>query len=163
MSTDADAGESIRPPGLGKLLLEARAPLEYAASLMAAPWLLSAPRGDGHAVIVYPGLLASDMSTRPLRRLLLTLGHDARGWGQGRNNGARSGVLEQALQNVRDVHASTGRKVSLVGWSLGGLYARELAKMAPEVVRAVVTLGSPFTGPREASNARRTYEWLQPA
>jgi len=161
MSADAIASESIRPPGLGKLLLEARAPFEYAASLLAAPWLLSAPRGDGHAVLVYPGLLASDFSTRPLRRLLQALGHDARGWGQGRNNGARSGVLDQALQNVRAVQASTGRKVSLVGWSLGGLYARELAKMAPEAVRAVVTLGSPFTGPREASNARRTYEWLQ--
>ena len=161
MSTDTTAGESIRPPGLGKLLLEARAPFEYVASLMAAPWLLGAPRGDGHAVIVYPGLLASDFSTRPLRRLLQTLGHDARGWGQGRNNGARSGILDQALQNVHDVRAATGRKVSLVGWSLGGLYARELAKMAPEAVRVVVTLGSPFTGPRDASNARRTYEWLQ--
>ena len=161
MKSDAAAGESIPPPGLGKLLLEARAPFEYAASLLAAPWLLSAPRGDGHAVIVYPGLLASDASTRPLRRLLRTLGHDARGWGQGRNNGARSGILDQALQNVRAVQSTTGRRVSLVGWSLGGLYARELAKMAPEAVRAVVTLGSPFTGPREASNARRTYEWLQ--
>jgi len=73
--SDRAAGESIGPPGLTKLLLEARAPFEYAASLMAAPWLLTAPRGDGHAVIVYPGLLASDFSTRPLRRLLRTLGH----------------------------------------------------------------------------------------
>jgi pimeloyl-ACP methyl ester carboxylesterase len=161
MRTDSTADESIQRPGLGKLLLEARAPFEYAASLMAAPWLLSAPRGDGHAVLVYPGLLASDLSTRPLRRLLQALGHDARGWEQGRNNGARSGVLEQALQNLRDVRAATGRNVSLVGWSLGGLYARELAKMAPDAVRVVVSLGSPFTGPRDASNARRTYEWLQ--
>jgi pimeloyl-ACP methyl ester carboxylesterase len=161
MSTDTTAGAAIQPPSLGKLLLEARAPFEYAASLMAAPWLLSAPRGDGHPVLVYPGLLASDFSTRPLRRLLHALGHDARGWGQGRNNGARSGILEQALQNLRDLRASSGRTVSLVGWSLGGLYARELAKMAPEAVRVVVTLGSPFTGPSDASNARRTYEWLQ--
>ena len=152
---------SVRPPGLFKLLLEARAPLEYAASLVAAPWLLSAPRGDGHAVLVYPGLLASDFSTRPLRRLLRTLGHDARGWDQGRNLGARSGVFDDALQRLRAVHLETRRKVSLVGWSLGGLYAREIAKMAPDIVRAVVTLGSPFTGPRDASNARRTYEWLQ--
>ena len=152
---------SIRPPGLFKLLLEARAPFEYAASLMAAPWLLSAPRGDGHAVLVYPGLLASDFSTRPLRRLLRTLRHDARGWGQGRNKGARSGVFDEMLRRLRAVRAETGRTVSLVGWSLGGLYARELAKTAPEVVRTVITLGSPFTGPRDASNARRTYEWLQ--
>ncbi|HET7525746.1 MAG TPA: alpha/beta fold hydrolase [Burkholderiaceae bacterium] len=152
---------SVQRPGLFKLLLEARAPFEYAASLVAAPWLLSAPRGDGHAVLVYPGLLASDLTTRPLRRLLRTLGHDARGWEQGRNNGARSGVLDEALQRLRRIRAETGRNVSLVGWSLGGLYARELAKEAPEIVRIVVTLGSPFTGPREASNARRTYEWLQ--
>ena len=151
----------VPPPGLFKLLLEARAPFEYAASMMAAPWLLSAPRGDGHAVLVYPGLLASDFSTRPLRRLLRTLGHDARGWDQGRNTGARSGTLERARQLLQEVRAATGRTVSLVGWSLGGLYARELAKMAPEAVRVVVTLGSPFTGPREANNARRTYEWLQ--
>ena len=156
-----DEPAAVRRPGLVKLLLEGRAPFEYAASLMAAPWLLSAPRGDGHAVIVYPGLLASDLSTRPLRRLLRTLGHDARGWQQGRNHGARSGVLDQALQSLRAVREQTGRRVSLVGWSLGGLYARELAKMAPEAVRIVVTLGSPFTGPRDASNARRTYEWLQ--
>ncbi|HSC01150.1 MAG TPA: alpha/beta hydrolase, partial [Burkholderiaceae bacterium] len=129
---------SVERPGLFKLLLETRAPFEYAASLVAAPWLLSAPRGDGHAVLVYPGLLASDLSTRPLRRLLRTLGHDARGWEQGRNNGARSGVLDQALQRLRDVRAQTGRNVSLVGWSLGGLYARELAKEAPEIVRIVV-------------------------
>jgi pimeloyl-ACP methyl ester carboxylesterase len=152
---------SVQRPGLFKLLLEARAPFEYAASLMAAPWLLSAPRGDGHAVLVYPGLLASDLSTRPLRRLLRTLGHDARGWDQGRNLGARSGVFDDALQRLRAVRAETGRNVSLVGWSLGGLYAREIAKMAPEIVRVVVTLGSPFTGPRDASNARRAYEWLQ--
>ncbi|HTP72740.1 MAG TPA: alpha/beta fold hydrolase [Burkholderiaceae bacterium] len=152
---------TVRRPGLVNLLLEGRAPFEYAASLVAAPWLLSAPRGDGHAVLVYPGLLASDFSTRPLRRLLRTLGHDARGWDQGRNNGARAGVLDQALQRLRAVRAETGRNVSLVGWSLGGLYARELAKEAPEIVRIVVSLGSPFTGPRDASNARRTYEWLQ--
>ena len=72
--------EPIKAPGLMKLLLEARAPFEYAASLAAAPWLLSAPRGDGHAVLVYPGFLATDFSTRPLRRLLRTLGHDAHGW-----------------------------------------------------------------------------------
>jgi pimeloyl-ACP methyl ester carboxylesterase len=155
------AAAPVRKPGLVKLLLEGRAPFEYAASLMAAPWLLSAPRGDGHAVIVYPGLLASDLTTRPMRRLLRTLGHDARGWEQGRNNGARSGVLDQALQRVRTVREQTGRTVSLVGWSLGGLYARELAKMAPDAVRIVVTLGSPFTGPRDASHARRAYEWLQ--
>jgi pimeloyl-ACP methyl ester carboxylesterase len=154
------ADNPVRAPGLLKLALEARAPFEYAASLLAAPWLLSAPRGDGHAVIVYPGFLASDFSTRPLRRLLRTLGHDVRGWTQGRNVGARAGTLERALEHVRQTQQASGRRVSLVGWSLGGLYARELAKMAPEGVRCVVTLGSPFTGPPQATNAFRLYQWL---
>jgi pimeloyl-ACP methyl ester carboxylesterase len=155
-----NADSPVQAPGLLRMALEARAPLEYAAGLLAAPWLLSAPRGDHHAVIVYPGFLASDFSTRPLRRLLRMLGHDARGWGQGRNLGARAGTLERALENLRSVHAATGRTVSLVGWSLGGLYARELAKMAPDCVRIVVTLGSPFTGPPQATNAWRLYQWL---
>ena len=152
--------EPIKAPGLMKLLLEARAPFEYAASLAAAPWLLSAPRGDGHAVLVYPGFLVTDFSTRPLRRLLRTLGHDAHGWGQGRNVGPRGDTLQQALQRIEDLHRSSGRKLSLVGWSLGGLYARELAKQAPHAVRAVVTLGSPFAGPMQANNAWRTYQWV---
>ena len=151
----------VRAPGLMKLLLEGRAPLEYAASLAAAPWLLSAPRGDGHPVLVYPGFLASDTSTRPMRRLLKTLGHDVHGWGQGRNLGPRDGTLELALQGLNDLHQRTGRTVSLVGWSLGGLYARELAKQAPQAVRCVVTLGSPFTGPMQANNAWRTYQWVK--
>jgi pimeloyl-ACP methyl ester carboxylesterase len=161
MSDDSPSvAPAVRAPGLFKLLLEARAPLEYAASLAAAPWLLSAPRGDGHPVMVYPGFLASDLSTRPLRRLLQTLGHDVTGWRQGRNLGPRGDTMEQALQQIRFQHGRGGRKVSLVGWSLGGLYARELAKRAPEAVRCVVTLGSPFAGPRRANNAWRTYEWL---
>jgi len=156
MTTDTP----VQAPGLLNLALEARAPFEYAASLLAAPWLLSAPRGDGHAVIVYPGFLASDFSTRPLRRLLRTLGHDVHGWEQGRNVGARTGTLERALEHLRQTHRASGRRVSLVGWSLGGLYARELAKMAPDSVRIVVTLGSPFTGPPQATNAFRLYQWL---
>jgi pimeloyl-ACP methyl ester carboxylesterase len=151
---------AVQPPRLLYLALEARAPLEFAASLLAAPWLLRAPRGDGHAVLVYPGFMASDFSTRPLRRLLRTLGHDARGWDQGRNTGARQGVVDRALDRLRSVHQATGRSVSLVGWSLGGLYARELAKMAPEAVRSVVTLGSPFAGSPEATHAWRLYRWL---
>ena len=96
-----------------------------------------------------------------LRRLLRTLGHDAHGWGQGRNVGPRGDTLQQALQRIEDLHRSSGRKLSLVGWSLGGLYARELAKQAPHAVRAVVTLGSPFAGPMQANNAWRTYQWVR--
>ncbi len=150
----------MRAPSLLRKLLEVRAPLEFAASLAAAPWLLRAPRGDGHTVIVYPGLLATDFSTRPLRRLLRTLGHDAMGWEQGRNLGPREGTLEAARRRIEQLHRQSGRRVSLVGWSLGGIYARELAKQVPDQVRCVVTLGSPFTGPADGHNAGRTYAWL---
>ena len=159
----------LRAPGLARLALELRAPLEFAASLAAAPWLVSAPRGDGHAVIVYPGFMGSDLSTRPMRRLLRWLGHDVHGWQQGRNLGPQPEVLDKALARVRELAAQTGRPISLVGWSLGGLYARELAKLAPESVRQVVSLGTPFDVPAQAdgganpggaTNARHLFEFV---
>ena len=152
--------DAVRPPGLLKLALEGRAPFEFAAALAALPLLTAAPRGDGHPVLVFPGLAASDLSTRPLRRLLRGLGHDARGWGLGRNLGPRAGVLEAARERVRRAADAYGGRVSLVGWSLGGLYARELAKEAPDAVRAVVTLGTPFAGSPRSTNAWRLFEWL---
>lgn len=159
MPPSADTA-SIQAPGLRHLLMEARAPLELAASLAAAPWLLKAPRGDGHPVLVYPGFLASDSSTAPMRRLLQRLGHEVHGWGQGRNLGPRGDTLARALARIAQLHQQDGRRVSLVGWSLGGLYARELAKQVPDAVRCVVTLGSPFVGPLHANNAWRSYQWL---
>jgi pimeloyl-ACP methyl ester carboxylesterase len=110
--------------------------------------------------MVFRGLGASDQSTRPLRRMLRLLGHDAHGWQQGRNLGPRPGVLEVALAGVRALAERRGRRVSLVGWSLGGVYARELAKRAPDAVRCVVTLGTPFSGSPRATNAWRFYEFL---
>ncbi len=155
-----DGPAAVRAPGWRRMALEARAPLEFAASLAAAPWLMNSPRGDGHPVLVYPGFLASDLSTKPLRRLLKSLGHDVAGWEQGRNMGPREGTIEEALARLQALHARAGRKLSLVGWSLGGVYARELAKRAPEAVRCVVTLGSPFTGSVNSTNAWRSFQWI---
>lgn len=154
----SSAREAPQAPGWGRLTLEVRAPFEFFASALAAPWLARAPRGDGHPVIVYPGFLASDFSTRPMRRLLRWLGHDVRGWSLGRNLRPTAPLLDEALARVRQVHAQTGRRVSLVGWSLGGIYARELAKRVPEAVRAVVTLGSPFGGPARSTRAHRLFQ-----
>jgi pimeloyl-ACP methyl ester carboxylesterase len=114
--------------------------------------------GDGHPVIVFPGLSASDGSTFPLRRYLAHLNYNVTGWNQGFNFGARSGVLESAKQQVVEVFEDTGKKVSLIGWSLGGVYARELAKMMPNQVRSVITLGTPFSGSPRSTNAWRIYE-----
>src|SRR6201988_2347018 len=152
------AAQRLRPPSRTLMLLEGRFVHEFGAFLGALPLLSLAPHGDGHPVLVFPGLIASDMSTRPLRAFLRNRGYAVRGWEQGRNLGFRPGVqdgLTDLLEEMNDPH---GRKVSLIGWSLGGLYARQLAKMMPERVRSVITLGSPFaTGPK-STNAWRGYE-----
>jgi len=118
----------------------------FEASTLPAAWpvLRSAPRGDGHPVLVLPGYAAGDASTAALRAYLRALGHRAHRWRLGWNLGLEDGVGGRLLARLDALHARTGRAVSLVGWSLGGVYARELAKLAPGRVRLVVTLGSPF-------------------
>lgn len=134
-----------RGPSAGLFLTEpVRALVDLTTLLVAAPWLATAPRGDGHGVLVLPGLLASDASTLPLRCYLGWLGYDVRGWDLGRNRGPTEEVLA-GLPGALLAHASrTGGPVSLVGWSLGGIYAREMARRHPRQVRQVITLGSPF-------------------
>lgn len=151
--------DSLRAPGAFLIALEGRAPLELGATLAAWPLLKSAPQGDGHPVIVFPGLGAGDFSTVPLRNFLDSQGYDTYGWDLGFNFGPREGVLQKSLDRLADIHATTGRKVSLIGWSLGGIYAREFAKALPTHVRSVITLGTPFGGDPKATNAWRFYEF----
>lgn len=134
------------------MALEARAVAELSLLSAAAPTLALAPRGDGHPVLVLPGLLGTDGSTLALRAFLKSKGYDVYGWQQGRNLGLLSGVEDTMLDQVSRIHARTGRKVSLVGWSLGGIYARMIAKLMPDHIRSVITLGSPFAcSPRSTS------------
>ncbi len=150
----------LRAPHALLMLLEGRAPWEYAAMLAAMPWLRRLPRGDGHPVIVYPGLGATDITTAPLRGFLQDLGYSAYPWKQGFNFGPRRGVLDAVREHVQRIAARHDDKVSLIGWSLGGLYAREMAKEFPQLARCVITLGSPFAGHPRATNAWRFYEWV---
>jgi pimeloyl-ACP methyl ester carboxylesterase len=150
--------ESLKAPGAFLLAMEGRAPWELGATLASFPLLRGAPRGDGHAVVVFPGLAASDLSTLPLRAFLAERGYQPNGWQLRFNLGPHGGVLERSLERVREIRRATGRKVSLVGWSLGGIYAREIAKLAPGDVRCVITLATPFTGNPRANNAWRIYE-----
>jgi pimeloyl-ACP methyl ester carboxylesterase len=150
----------VRAPHALLLLLEGRAPWEYAAMLAAMPWLRRLPRGDGHPVIVYPGLGATDITTAPLRGFLQDLGYSAYPWKQGFNFGPRRGVLDAVREHVQRIAARHDDQVSLIGWSLGGLYAREMAKEFPKLARCVITLGSPFAGHPRATNAWRFYEWV---
>ena len=156
----ADWHEALRPPSPMMMMLEARAPWEYAALLAAAPWLARLPVGDGHPVIVYPGLGASDITTAALRNFLRQQGYTPYAWKQGFNFGPRHGVLVACREQLAEVAARHQQKVSLVGWSLGGIYARELAKEQPAHARCVVTLGTPFAGHPRATNAWRFYEMV---
>jgi pimeloyl-ACP methyl ester carboxylesterase len=158
-TTTATTAAHVAPPSRLLQLLETRASWEFAAGLAAWPWLHLAPRGDGHPVLVLPGLVASDGSTRVLREYLKGRGHAVHGWGLGRNYGPRPGIEDAMLATIDKLHADSGRRVSLVGQSLGGVYARALAAQRPDAVRSVISLGSPITGHPRSSNAWRVYEF----
>ena len=155
------AATAHRPPSDWLALTEApRALFEFASFLALRPALSLLPRGDGHPVLVLPGFLASDKSTIPLRNLLVDLGYDAVGWDLGRNIQITTARVEAMGDALNTLAERTGRKVSVIGWSLGGLLARELAKLHPEAVRQVISLGSPLTGDRGISKVGRIFEAL---
>jgi pimeloyl-ACP methyl ester carboxylesterase len=146
---------SSEVPGPSMVLLASepvRGLAGFAALPLAASWLMSAPRGDGHGVLVLPGLLASDVSTAVLRRFLRRLGYHTAGWNLGRNRGPTDLVVDALPRELSALADRTGGPVSMIGWSLGGIYARELARRYPPKVRQVITLGSPFalTDPRQS-------------
>ena len=142
------------------MLAEPRALFEFNSSLLLSPLLLQAPRGDGHPVLTLPGFLASDLSMAPMRRYLKELGYDTHAWNLGRNFGGVYGKRKALRDLVTGIYEQTGRKVSIVGWSLGGVYARDLALQCPDMVRSVTTLGSPFANDIRATNATKLYELL---
>ena len=146
------------PPSKFLELLELRVVSELAATVASLPLLAQAPRGDGHPVLVLPGLIATDASTGLLRAYLRDRGHDVHGWRLGRNIGLVAGLEAKMLARVRELHGRSGRAVSLVGVSLGGIYARELAAQASAAVRSVITLGAPVRGRPKDTNVWRVYE-----
>lgn len=148
---------SRKAPSLFWTMVEGRSLVELSWFYSLRQLMKRLPKGDGHPVIVFPGFVASDLSTRPMRGLLKDLGYSTYGWGMGRNlvfNEQREQEMRDLLQRV---YEKEGRKVSLIGWSLGGVFAREIAKANPEYVRSVITLGSPISGDMEHSNARRIF------
>lgn len=164
MASAVPTGGATRPPSAFLALTELpRALAEWGSlSVAAGPLLATAPRGDGHPVLVLPGFMTSDASTAVLRRYLKRLGYEACTWDLGRNLGPRAigREGEKLVAKLREIHERTGQKVSLVGWSLGGVMARLVARQAPDAVRQVITLGSPFAGSPRATNVWRLYEAL---
>lgn len=122
-----------------------------------------APTGDGHPVMVLPGFLGGDGYNSAMRRFLTQLGYSVHGWGQGRNLGPRDGVLEALEERIRFLSDRYDGPISLVGHSLGGIFARELAREFPDRVRQVISLGSPFgRGRMSASIPARLFTALNP-
>lgn len=121
-----------------------RAAGELGVRMLSEPVLRRAPRGDGHPVLVLPGFTGSDASTRVMRAFLRRLGYHVHAWRLGRNWGPTDAVVEGLLARFDDLATKHGRKLTLVGHSLGGIYAREMARVLSHRVRQVVTLGSPI-------------------
>jgi len=112
-------------------------------------------QGDDHPVIVIPGFLGGDRSIKLLTQFLRKNGYQAHTWGLGMNRGNIADI-DELMERVEKIYEETGKKISLVGWSLGGVYARQLAKKLPNKIRQVITLCSPFDGMNTSNNA----EWL---
>lgn len=149
---------AIPRPSLLHMFSEGRSLIELSAFGVALPFLKRAPTGDGHPVLVIPGFLASDISTKPIRAFLKSKGYETFGWELGRNLGTHivggNQVLSDRLINrVIELSVIHNAKVSIVGWSLGGILARELSRIIPDCVRQVITLGSPFNGSQGSSSA----------
>ena len=139
--------ESIAPPPMLYQFLEARAGVEFAALMLMLPLLrMSAPRGNDRPVIVLPGFMADDNSTWVLRRFLGDIGYSVTGWEMGRNTGPGQPLIEQLIHRAETLHRGHDQKVNLVGWSRGGSIAREIARARPDLIRQVITLGSPVRG-----------------
>ncbi len=152
-----------RPPIIGAIVEPIRASGEFVTSVGLLPFRSRLPGGNGGPVLVLPGFMATDRSTGPMRRVLQSLGYDAHGWGLGRNVGPTERVTQEMPAQLTQIAEAAERKVRLVGWSLGGAYARYLAARRPDLVESIVTLGTPVRSDvAEASNASALFRLLAP-
>jgi len=153
---------AIEAPTLFATLLETRCIAELMDYLALSDRRLVAglPAGDQRPILVIPGFLCSDLSTWPLRRFLHRIGYRSFTWKQGVNWGPRPGVRPRLLQRVSQLRERHGQPVTIIGWSLGGYYARELACTRPDLVREVITLGSPLHGTPQATALWSAFVWL---
>ena len=134
---------------------------ELASFIALRPALNALPKGDGHGVLVLPGFLAGDRSTGAIRSLLKSLGYQAAGWNLGRNIHITDERVEAMTARIAEVSEETGGKISIIGWSLGGVLARELAKAMPDHVRQVISLGSPIANdPGSHTSVHRLFKYF---
>ena len=137
---------NISPPSNTRLFNEAFSWLEFPRLFLHAPDLLTQTRGNGERVLVFPGFGAGDLSTLVLRQYLAYLGYNSAGWQQGINTGDVMAMIRTLTDAVKKQVQDTSAPVILVGWSLGGYLAREVARELPDHVSQVLTMGSPIIG-----------------
>ena len=158
-----EPGQLAPPSALLALTEGQRVAIEVASLSLVRRLLADLPRGDGHPVMVLPGFLGSDTYNGALRRFLASLGYAVHGWGLGRNLGPRDGALDRLRARFEDLRRRHGRPLTLIGHSLGGIFARELAREYEDDVRQVISLGSPFgRGRRSGSYPSRLFSALNP-
>ncbi|HEX8223098.1 MAG TPA: alpha/beta hydrolase [Allosphingosinicella sp.] len=156
----AAAGRDPGRPPWRKLLREAPAAARLLLAQLRKPPFADPSAGSGKPVLVLPAFLANDIPTALLRRTLRANGFRAYGWDNGLNLGARRDLLDRLGRRLDEVVEDAGGPVALIGWSLGGLYARELAKRRPKDVALVITLGTPFSVDLRRNNAWKLYELI---
>lgn len=157
------SADPIAAPPLWRALAEVRrGQRDRARHAQALPMLTQVPRGDGHSVFVIPGFLSDDRATAPLRTFIAGLGYDVHGWGLGLNLGPRTAgrTGDRLAAHFAALADATGGPLTVIGWSLGGIMARQLARRLPHRVRRVITLGAPFTGDPRATSASGLYQLL---
>ncbi|MFN2259689.1 MAG: esterase/lipase family protein [Parasphingopyxis sp.] len=147
-------------PSLGHLIREGFEVVRWKASRGGMPALAARHDGDGRPVLLVPGFFASDSSMAALRRTLAACNYAPHGWGQGMNWGARPASFTRLLGRLQMISEEARQPVAVIGWSIGGVMARELAKCRPDLVSCVVTLGAPFSGDPRANRIWRLYELI---
>lgn len=148
-----DQEKTVDKPGKFWLITEfARAAMEYSSFIPYKYFMSKEHDGDGHPVIILPGFMSSDSATKPLRKLLDDIRYTTYGWELGRNYGEEED-LDLLFNRIDKIYQDHRKPISVIGWSLGGIYARQIAKSRPHLIRQVITLGSPFSGITEPNHA----------
>jgi pimeloyl-ACP methyl ester carboxylesterase len=148
------------PPSLSLLLGEARVLGDWARGARENGRIARDHDGAGHKVVILPGFMVAETRMELFRHTLNRAGYRAYHWGLGRNLGVTADMIDRLDARLDEIDAEADGPATLVGWSLGGLIAREYAKRAPDRVARVITMGSPFSGSPRANNAWRLYEWV---
>ncbi len=147
----------LRPPNRLAQFSELALPLDFVGFGIQWPRVVTAPKGDGRPVFLIPGYGGSELSMRPLKSFLNRINYDVFDWGLGRNQGSVDRDIERFTAVAKDQYEANDRQpLTLIGWSLGGIIAREVARLSPDMVREVITMGTPIIGgPKYTSPGQR--------